>query len=130
MDLHVPTDFIIKKGKNRFPDPDVIAKVIQKTPRSSYRLPKIVNDSVNQVLSICIISMNTLESQIKEFDKVITTQMKLLPNVLISIPGLDPAFSAGIMAEIGDINRFGTMFSLLSIQVLHENNISSEVLKP
>ena len=32
--------------------------------------------------------------------------MELLPNVLISVPGIGPVFSAGIMAEIGDINRF------------------------
>ena len=51
--------------------------------------------------------MKALESQIKEFDKAIAAQMELLPNVLISIPGIGPVFSAGIMAEIGDINRFG-----------------------
>ena len=66
MDLHELTDFIIEKGKNRFPDPDAVAKAIQKAARSSYRLPKTVNDSVNQVLSISITSMKALESQIKE----------------------------------------------------------------
>lgn len=106
MDLQELTDFIIKKGKNRFPDPDAVAKAIQKAARSSYRLPKTVNDSVNQVLSISITSMKALESQIKEFDKAIKAQMELLPNVLISVPGIGPVFSAGIMAEIGDINRF------------------------
>ena len=50
--------------------------------------------------------MKALESQIKEFDKAIATQMELLPNVLTSIPGIGPVFSAGIIAEIGDINRF------------------------
>ena len=49
MDLHELTDFIIEKGKNRFPDPDAVAKAIQKAARSSYRLPKTVNDSVNPV---------------------------------------------------------------------------------
>ena len=106
MDLQELTDFIIAKGKNRFPDPDSVAKAIQKAARSSYRLPKTVNDSVNQVLSISITSMKALEAQIREFDKAIAAQMELLPNVLISIPGIGPVFSAGIMAEIGDINRF------------------------
>ena len=106
MDLHELTTFIMEKGKNRFPDPDAVAKAIQKAARSSYRLPKTVNDSVNQVLSISISSIKALEAQIKEFDKAIAAQMELLPNVLISIPGLGPVFSAGIMAEIGDINRF------------------------
>lgn len=85
MDLHGLTDFIIEKEKNRFSDPDAVAKAIQKAARSSYRLPKTVNDSVNQVLSISITSMKALESQIKEFDKAIKAQMELLPNVLISI---------------------------------------------
>ena len=47
-----------------------------------------------------------MESQIKEFDKTIVTEMELLPNVLISIPGIEPVFSASIMAEIGDISCF------------------------
>lgn len=50
-DLHQLTEFIIEKGKNCFPDSDSTAKAIQKAARSSYRLPKTVNDSVNQVLS-------------------------------------------------------------------------------
>ena len=112
MDLQELTDFIIEKGKNRFPDPDAVAKAIQKAARSSYRLPKTVNDSVNKVLSISITSMKTLESQIKEFDKAIAAQMELLSNVLISIPGIGPVYSAGIMAEIGDINRFKNQAAL------------------
>lgn len=106
MDLHELTAFIMEKGKNRFPDPDSVAKAIQKAARSSYRLPKTVNDSVNQVLSISITSIKALESQIKEFDKAIAAQMELLPDVLTSIPGIGPVYSAGIIAEIGDINRF------------------------
>lgn len=112
MDLHELTDFIIKKGKNRFSDPDAVAKAIQKAARSSYRLPKTVNDSVNQVLSISITSTKALESQIKAFDKAIQAQMMLLPNVLTSIPGIGPVYSAGIMAEIGDINRFESQAKL------------------
>ena len=68
--------------------------------------------TVNQVLSISITSMKALESQIKEFDKAIKAQMELLPNVLISIPGIGPVYSAGIMAEIGDINRFDNQAAL------------------
>lgn len=112
MDLHELTDFIIEKGKNRFQNPDAVAKAIQKAARSSHRLPKTVNESVNQVLSIFITSMKALESQIKEFDKAIKVQMELLPNVLISILGIGPVYSAGILAEIGDINRFDNQAAL------------------
>lgn len=51
MDLQELTAFIIEKGKNHFPYPDAVAKAIQKATRSSYRLTKTVNESVNQVLS-------------------------------------------------------------------------------
>ena len=112
MDLHQLTEFIIEKGKNRFPDPDSVAKAIQKAARSSYRLPKTVNDSVNQVLSISISSMRAMESQIKAFDKAIAEQMALIPNTLTSVNGIGPVYSAGIIAEIGDINRFPNQASL------------------
>lgn len=112
MDLQQLTDFIMEKGKNRFPDPGSVAKAIQKAARSSYRLPKTVNDSVNQVLSISISSMKALESQIKAFDKAIAEQMTLIPNTLTSIKGIGPVYSAGIIAEIGDINRFPSQAAL------------------
>lgn len=112
MDLHQLTDFIIQKGKKRFPDPDSVAKAIQKAARSSYRLPKTVNDSVNQVLSISINSMRAMKSQIKAFDKAIAEQMTLIPNTLTSVKGIGPVYSAGIIAEIGDINRFPNQASL------------------
>ena len=56
--------------------------------------------------------MKALESQIKEFDKAIKTEMELLPNVLTSIPGIGPVYSAGIIAEIGDIHRFESQASV------------------
>lgn len=112
MDLQQLTDFIVEKGKNRFPDPESVAKAIQKAARSSYRLPKTVNDSINQVLSISISSMKALESQIKAFDKAIAEQMTLIPNTLASVKGIGPVYSAGIIAEIGDINRFPSQAAL------------------
>ena len=112
MDLHDLTDYIIKKGKNRFDDPEAVAKAIQKAARSSYRLPKTVNDSVNQVLSISINSIKSIEAQIKALEKAIAEQMDLIPNTLTSINGIGPVYSAGIIAEIGNINRFDNQAAL------------------
>lgn len=112
MDLQELTAFIMEKGKNRFPNPDAVAKAIQAAARGSYRLPKTVNDSVNQVLSISIRSMRALEAQIKTYDNAIADQMQLIPNTLQSIPGIGPVYSAGIIAETGDINRFKNQASL------------------
>ena len=47
-----------------------------------------------------------MKSQIKALDKEIERQFKNIPNTLTSIPGIGPVFSAGLIAEIGDIKRF------------------------
>lgn len=39
-------------------------------------------------------------------------QKQYLPNVLLSVPGIGPTYSAGIMAEIGDIHRFKNQATL------------------
>jgi len=105
-DLMDLTAFIAECGKNRSPRPDEIAKAVQAAARGSYRLPKTVNDSVNQVLSISISSMRAMQAQIKALEKEIERQFENIPNTLTSIPGIGPVLSAGIIAEVGDVNRF------------------------
>ena len=56
--------------------------------------------------------MKAMESQIKAFDKAIAEQITLIPNALASVKGIGPVYSAGIIAEIGDINRFPTQTSV------------------
>ena len=112
MDLHDLTAFIKEKGKNRFPNPEAVANAIQAAARSSYRLPKTVNDSVNQVLAISLRSIQAMGEQIKTLDKAIADQLSLIPNTLTSVKGIGPVYAAGIIAEIGDINRFANQAGL------------------
>lgn len=112
MELSDLITFINKAGKNRFPDPEAVAKSIQAAARGSYRLPKTVNDSVNQVLAISTNSLRALDKQIKALDKAIAEQLELIPNTLTSIKGIGPVFAAGIIAEIGDVNRFSDQAAL------------------
>jgi len=98
--------FLCEKGKNHFTDPEGLAKAIQKAARSSYRLPKTVEGSVNQVLAISAQTIRFYYGQLKEYDKIISSQMENIPNTLISIKGIGAVYSAGILAEIGDVNRF------------------------
>jgi len=104
-DLDELTALIDKKGRN-FANPAAKAKAIQITARNSYRLPVTVNNSVNQAMAVFIATMRALEKQIKVLDKAIEQQFEHIPNTLISIPGIGNVYSAGIIAEIGDINRF------------------------
>ena len=100
------TAYLVKSGRGRFSDPEAVAKTIQSAARGSYRLPKTINDSVNQAMSASILTMRAMETQIKELEKAIEQQFTIIPNTLTSVPGIGPVYSAGIIAEIGDIHRF------------------------
>ena len=111
-DLDELTAFIAKSGRGRFADPEATAKAVQATARGSYRLPKTVNDSVNQAMSVAIATMRALDGQIKVLDKAIEQQFQIIPNTLTSIPGIGKVYSAGIIAEIGDVHRFNSQASV------------------
>ena len=111
-DLDELTAFIAETGRGRFVDPNAVAKVIQAAAKGSYRLPKTVNDTVNQAMSVSIASMRALKEQVKVLDKAIEQQFEIIPNTLTSIPGIGKVYSAGIIAEIGDIHRFASQASV------------------
>ena len=100
-DLEELTAFITKTGRGRFAAPVATAKAIRAAARGSYRLPKTVNNTVNQAMAVSIASMQALEKQVKVLDKAIEHQFEIIPNTLTSIPGIGKVYSAGIIAEIG-----------------------------
>ena len=112
IDIDELTAFIAKSGRGKFADPAATAKAVQTAARGSYRLPKTINDSINQAMSVSIAAMRALESQIKTLDKAIEQQFEIIPNTLTSVPGIGKVYSAGIIAEIGDIHRFQSQASL------------------
>src|SRR5690625_540065 len=106
MSLEDLADYLRIKGRNRFPDVKQVAKSIQKAARSSYRLDKVVEDSIDAILGTSITLIRTFEKQIKDLDKSIERIIKGVPQTLQTIPGVGPVFTAGIIAEIGQIERF------------------------
>lgn len=106
MPLEELVNFIMLKSKNSFSDPEKIALELKAAAKSSYQISKTVNDSLNQLLAIRLIGIRSLQQQIKDLDKGISSYMKLFPDILTSIPGIGPVYSAGILAEIADIHRF------------------------
>lgn len=104
--------FLHSASRGRFANPDETAKIIQAAARGSYRLPKTVNDSVNQAMSVSIAGIRALQGQIKELEAAIQKQFEIIPNTIISVPGIGKVYSAGIIAEIGDIHRFQSQASV------------------
>ena len=100
------TTYLVEQSRNKFSQPLELAKAIQKAAKTSYRLPKTIQDSLNQVLAMQTNVIRFYEQQLKELDKVIERQMQAIPNTLTSIPGIGPVYAAGLIAEIGDVKRF------------------------
>lgn len=99
-------DFLVEHSKNHFNEPEELAKELKKAAKSSYRLPKTVNNSINQVMAMQINTIRFLEKQLKETDKFVEKQMTAIPCTLTSIPGIGLVYAAGLISEIGDVKRF------------------------
>ena len=112
MDISMLADFLKEKGKNRFNDSERVAKCIQKAARSSYRLSKCVEDSIDILMATSIETIKSTKTQIKQLDKAIERLLTGIPNTLKSIPGIGPVYCAGILAEVGHIHRFKDQASL------------------
>ena len=74
-------------------------------------------------MAVSIASMRALKEQVKVLDKAIEQHLEIIPNTLTSIPGIGKVYSAGIIAEIGDIHRFNAQASVAKFAglVWHRN---------
>jgi transposase len=108
MDVEELADFLQQRGRGRFGDPLRLAKAIAKATRDSYRLGKVMQESVDVVLATYALMIKTLKGQIKSLEKAIKEVLQTIPEsqCLLSIPGIGPVYTAGILAEIGQIERF------------------------
>lgn len=108
MSMEDLTDFVIKQSRNRFADPEQIAKDLQRIGRESYRLKPNLNNSLSLILATSLKNVQALQKSLKEIDNAIADSVKAFSEftVLKSIPGFGPVLSAGILSEIADVHRF------------------------
>lgn len=99
-------EFIDRAGKRRFPDPTDNARRLLQIAQDSYRLPEALQSPINQILSLSLKQIQALENQAQRIDTAIAERMQAFPNTLETIPGFGPVFAAGILAEIGNPQRF------------------------
>lgn len=104
--------FVIHHGNNRFPDPNKIADTLRQVARESYRIRPALASSVNLILSMSLRSIKALTASLKEVDEAIADEFKAFPNTLLSVPGLGPVYSAGLLSEIGNIQSFSSQDKL------------------
>lgn len=99
-------EFIDTKGKRRFPDPDTNARQVQRVVADSYPLPEAFQQPINTILALSFKHMTFLEGQQKRLKATIADHLTDIPNTLQTIPGIGPVLAAGLIAEIGDLDRF------------------------
>jgi transposase len=74
----------------------------------SYRLGSLAQESINVVLSVLVREIRALEKSIKDLDKAIEQLVVVIPEYqcLTSVPSIGKVYAAGLIAEIGQIERF------------------------
>ena len=99
-------EWIDQRGKRHFANPEDNAKRLQVAAKESYPLNETLQAPVNLVLGLSLKNISHLETLQKRLDTAIAEQMEKIPNTLTTIPGIGPVFAAGIIAEIGGVERF------------------------
>jgi transposase len=102
--------FVQQHGRGRFADPHQVAITLQQAARHSYRLPPGLDEPLKLILTTTLATIRTLQGQLRAVDRTIAQDVAALPaarRTLDSVPGLGPVWTAGLLAEVGDIFRFG-----------------------
>jgi len=100
------TDVIDRLGKRRFSDPQATARKVHQALAQSYPVASQLEQAVMTVLSVQLEHIRLCEKLLKRLDRHIAHYIKDLPNPLLSLRGLGPVITAGILAEVADIARF------------------------
>ena len=98
--------YLQTQGHGHFSDPQALAETLQQAARDAYRLDKVLAEPLRIVLSTTMANSRSLTAQLKALDKTSAAELQAIPQTLDSVPGLGPVWSAGLIAELGDVSRF------------------------
>jgi transposase len=96
-----------QRGRGRFADPLATAQKLQAVARTSFVLPVEFQAPLNQCLAAALRLIASFQPLLRQLDAAIAEHVQGLPNTLATVPGLGPVLTGGLLAEIGDIQRFG-----------------------
>jgi transposase len=97
---------IAAAGRQRLKAPDDIAQTLHRLARRAFRLHPDEQDARHQSLVLHLDTIRALEHQQQALDTVIARDMQAFRQTLTTIPGIGPVYGAGLLAEIGPIERF------------------------
>jgi transposase len=103
---HQLADLIARRGRGHFDDPDATARAVQQALRSSYPIEPQLDELITFSLTTIWDHIRFINRLMKRLDKQIARAIDPVPNPIITVKGLGPVITAGILAEIVDISRF------------------------
>jgi transposase len=106
MTLPQLTNLIQEYGRKHFDDPQATARHLQRTLQNSFPVAPELDAALTVVLRVAWTHIRDLEKLMHRLDREIAQRMERIPNPLLSVQGLGAVITAGIAAEIADIQRF------------------------
>jgi transposase len=97
---------IAHRGRGRFYDPDATARAVQHALSTSYPIDPQMDLMVTATLATVWDHIRAIKRLMKRLDQHIARCIDPVPNPLITVKGLGPVITAGLLAEIVDISRF------------------------
>jgi transposase len=99
-------DLIAHRGRGRFYDPDATARAVQQALHTSYPIDFLMDEMVTATLATGWEHIRSIKRLMKRLDQHISRCIEPVPNPIITVKGLGPVITAGLLAEIVDISRF------------------------
>jgi len=99
-------DLISHRGRGRFEDPTGTARKVREVLRTSYPIDPQMDEMVTAALVIAWDHIRFLKRSMKRLDQQIARYIEPIPNPIITVKGLGAVITAGLLAEIVDIQRF------------------------
>ena len=99
-------DLISHRGRGRFEDPTGTARKVREVLRTSYPIDPQMDEMVTAALAIAWDHIRFIKRSMKRLDRHIAHYIDPIPNPIITVSGLGAVITAGLLAEIVDIQRF------------------------
>lgn len=99
-------ELVAHRGHGRFHDPDATARAVRQALDTSYPIEQQMDEMITATLATGWEHIRAIKRLMKRLDQQIARCIEPIPNPIITVKGLGPVITAGLLAEIVDIHRF------------------------